>query len=90
MENGNDYRRLVQQSQLGDKDSLNRLAEAVRVRLYSYIYRCTLAEDISHDIVQESILKMLESLGDLRQVDQFWPWLYKIALNKIHSHPISL
>lgn len=86
MENSIDYIKLVQQSQLGDKDCLNRLAEAVRERLYSYVYRHTLADDLTHDIVQESILKMLESLGKLRESEQFWPWLYKIALNKIRLH----
>jgi RNA polymerase sigma-70 factor (ECF subfamily) len=86
VENKTDYIRLVQQAQLGDKECLNRLAEAVRERLYSYVYRHTLVDDLTHDIVQESILKMLEALGELREADQFWPWLYKIALNKIRLH----
>jgi len=81
-----DYVRLVQQAQLGDKECLNRLAEAVRERLYAYVYRYTLADDLTNDIVQESILKMLEALGELREADQFWPWLNKIALNKIRLH----
>lgn len=86
MEKSIDYIELVQQAQLGDKDSLNRLAEAVRECLYTYVYRYTLKEDLTHDIVQESILKMLESIGKLREVQQFWPWLYKIALNTIRLH----
>ena len=86
MEKSIDYVGLVQQAQLGDKKCLNRLAEAVRERLYSYVYRYTLADDLANDIVQESILKMLEALGELRKADQFWPWLYKIALNKIRLH----
>jgi RNA polymerase sigma-70 factor (ECF subfamily) len=81
-----DYVGLVKQAQLGDKECLNRLAEAVRERLYAYVYRYTLADDLTHDIVQESILKMLEALGELREADQFWPWLNKIALNKIRLH----
>ncbi|MHC4095894.1 MAG: RNA polymerase sigma factor [Planctomycetota bacterium] len=86
MEESIDYVGLVQQAQLGDKDSLNRLAEVVRERLYAYVYRYTLADDLTGDIVQESILKMLEALGELREADQFWPWLCKIALNKIRHH----
>ncbi|NIP25987.1 MAG: sigma-70 family RNA polymerase sigma factor [Phycisphaerae bacterium] len=81
-----DYVGLVQKAQLGDKECLNRLAEAVRERLYAYVYRYTLADDLTGDIVQESILKMLEALGELREADQFWPWLNKIALNKIRHH----
>jgi RNA polymerase sigma-70 factor (ECF subfamily) len=86
MEESIDYVGLVQQAQLGDKKCLNRLAEAVRERLYAYVYRYTLVDDLTHDIVQESILKMLEALGELREAEQFWPWLYKIALNKIRLH----
>ncbi|MBW8040615.1 MAG: sigma-70 family RNA polymerase sigma factor [Planctomycetes bacterium] len=86
MEENIDYIGLVKKAQLGDKECLNRLAEAVRERLYAYVYRNTLADDLTHDIVQESIIKMLEALGELREADQFWPWLNKIALNKIRLH----
>ena len=86
MEESIDYAGLVQKAQLGDKECLNRLAEAVRERLYAYVYRYTLADDLTGDIVQESILKMLEAIGELREAEQFWPWLYKIALNKIRHH----
>ncbi len=86
MEKSIDYVGLVQKAQLGDKECLNRLAEAVRERLYAYVYRYTLADDLTNDIVQETILKMFEALGELREAEQFWPWLHKIALNKIRLH----
>ena len=72
MEESTDYAELVQQAQLGDKKCLNRLAEAGRERLHAYVYCYTLADDLTHDIVQESILKMLEALGELRETQQFW------------------
>ncbi|NIP54197.1 MAG: sigma-70 family RNA polymerase sigma factor, partial [Phycisphaerae bacterium] len=86
MEKNVDYVQLVTKAQLGDKESLNRLAEAVEERLYAYVYRYTLSEELTEDIVQESILKMLEVLNELKEADRFWPWLFKIALNKIFSH----
>jgi RNA polymerase sigma-70 factor (ECF subfamily) len=86
MEKNSDYVQLVTQAQLGDKECLNRLAEAVRERLYTYVYRYTLSDELTEDIVQESILKMLEVLNELKEADRFWPWLFKIALNKIFSH----
>jgi RNA polymerase sigma-70 factor (ECF subfamily) len=86
MEKSIDYVKLVEQAQHGDKECLDRLAEAVRERLYTYVYRHTLADDLTNDIVQESILKMLEALGELRESEQFWPWLYKIVLNKIRLY----
>ena len=86
MEKNIDYVKLVTQAQLGDKESLNRLAEAARVRLYPYVYRYTLSDELTQDIVQETILKMLEVLNELREADRFWPWLFKIALSKILTH----
>ena len=86
MEKNSDYVQLVTQAQLGDKESLNRLAEGVRERLYTYVYRYTLSDELTEDIVQESILKMLEVLNELKEADRFWPWLFKIALSKIFGH----
>ncbi|MDH4238282.1 MAG: RNA polymerase sigma factor [Phycisphaerae bacterium] len=86
MEKNSDYVQLVTQAQLGDKECMNRLAEAVEERLYTYVYRYTLSDEMTEDIVQESILKMLEVLNELKEADRFWPWLFKIALNKIFSH----
>jgi RNA polymerase sigma-70 factor (ECF subfamily) len=83
MEKNVDYVKLVTKAQLGDKESLNRLAEAARVRLYPYVYRYTLSDELTQDIVQEIILKMLEVLNELKEADRFWPWLFKIALSKI-------
>ncbi len=77
---------LVRKAQLGDRDSLNRLAETVRVRLHEYVYRLTLQEDLTQDIVQETILEMLRLFGKLRHTDRFWAWLQGIAFNKVRNH----
>ena len=77
---------LVRKARLGDRDSLNRLAEAARVRLHEYVYRLTLQEDLTQDIVQETILEMLRLFGKLRQADRFWAWLQGIAFNKVRNH----
>ncbi len=76
----------VKKAQLGDKDCLNRLAEAARVHLSEYVLRLTLEEDLTQDIVQECILEMFKVFNKLRRADRFWPWLEGIAFNKIRSH----
>jgi RNA polymerase sigma factor (sigma-70 family) len=83
MDNNKDYVELVEQARLGSRQSLDILAEKLRGRLYSYVYRIMLREDISQDIVQESMLEMFNSLDKLERADHFWPWLCKIAFNKI-------
>jgi RNA polymerase sigma-70 factor (ECF subfamily) len=77
---------LVKQARLGDSGSVDRLAEMATERLRTFIYRFTLANDVTEDIIQESILEMLKILGKLEKAERFWPWLYGIAINKIHRH----
>lgn len=38
-------------------------------------------EETAKDIVQETFLKAYENLGNLRNKDQFHPWIKRIALN---------
>jgi RNA polymerase sigma factor (sigma-70 family) len=77
---------LVIRAQRGDKESLERLAELTSERLSVYVYRLTLRNEWVADIVQESITEMLRMLGNLQKPDRFWPWVYKITLNKIRHH----
>ena len=80
------YNGLVEQILLGDKDALPELAEKVYGSLRSYVFRITLSDDLTDDIVQETILEMYKIFGQLRDSERFWPWLCKIALNKVRSH----
>ncbi len=77
---------MIKQAQLGDKECLNRLAEAARVHLHEYVMRLTLEKDLTQDIVQESILEMFKVFDKLKNADRFWAWLDGIAFNKIRSH----
>lgn len=80
------YDELAEKAIRGDKEALPALAEAVYGSLHNYVFRITLSEDIVEDIVQETILEMYKIFGQLRKGDRFWPWLCKIALNKIRLH----
>ena len=86
MENNTDCVRLVKRAQCGDKECLGRLTKAAEERLRTNVYRLTLEHHLTQDIVQETILEMLRVLNELKEADRFWPWLYKIALNKIRLH----
>jgi len=84
MENNAEHIDLIRQAQAGDQDAMASLAECARVRLGEYIGRVTLFDDLTSDVVQESIVAMLRHLSALRQPEQFWPWLYKIAVNMLN------
>lgn len=76
----------VSEAQRGDKLSMTRLAEGAERRLYAYIYRLTLDHDLTEELLQQTLLKMVESLGDLRAPEQFWPWLFRTALGHVQHH----
>ncbi len=86
MDDYRDYIELVEQARLGNRKSLNNLAQRVQGRLYAYVYRIMLREDISQDIVQESMLEMVNNLDKLERAHRFWPWLCGIAFNKIRHY----
>ena len=86
MEKTVDHVRLVKGAQLGDKESLDRLTEVAGERLRVDVFRLVLQEELAGEIVQESLFEMLRVLKDLKDADRFWPWLYKIALNKVRLH----
>lgn len=81
-----DYKELVEKSQQGDDESLNRLSGLVRDQLYTYVYRLTMRDELTQDVVQESMLQMFRFLDKLENADRFWPWLRQIALNQVRHH----
>jgi len=81
-----EFKELVEKSQQGDDDSLNRLAESARSGLYTYVFRLTMRDELTQDVVQETLLEMFKFLDKLECADRFWPWLRRIAINKIKHH----
>lgn len=77
---------LVRRAQSGDIDSLSMLADKVWQRVYVYVHRVTLCEDLAADLTQDTLMSILGSLSDLRSSKRFWPWVFCIARNKIRQH----
>jgi RNA polymerase sigma-70 factor (ECF subfamily) len=76
---------LVRRAQKGHKEDMNELAREAEGRLCAYIYRVTLNYELTQDMSQEVLLQMFKSLNDLNNVESFWPWLYRIAQNKVQE-----
>jgi RNA polymerase sigma-70 factor (ECF subfamily) len=78
---------LIRKAQGGDKESVNQLAETIGIHLFGYIYRLTLDYDLTQDILQETILYMIQTIGQLENPEQFWQWILRTALGKVqHYH----
>ncbi len=86
MQENTDLTALVRKARTGDKSSMNELADLAGQRLSVYIQRIALRQEVTQDIVQESLLEMFKFLDKLEREDRFWPWLRKIAINKLHHH----
>jgi RNA polymerase sigma-70 factor (ECF subfamily) len=80
------FSQLVRQAQLGDQQSLDRLAEAVAPRLQAYIYRLTLNHDLAQDLLQETLLKMVERIKELEHPERLWGWLFRTALGQVQHY----
>lgn len=83
-----DYLRLIKRARHCDPDSVSRLAQEARARVFVYIYRMTLDHHLAQDLAQDTMLEMLQSLKRLRieSVDSFWTWLFRTALGKVQHH----
>ncbi len=77
---------LVSQARRGHQDAMGLLARKAERRVRAYVYRVTLNPDVTEDLSQEVLLQMVQSLHDLHEEKHFWPWLYRVAQNKIKQH----
>jgi RNA polymerase sigma-70 factor, ECF subfamily len=76
----------IRRASIGDTDSLGRLAESVQQRVYPYIHRVVLDSNLSADLTQDTLVRVLSAVGRLRNVERFWPWVFTIAANTTRQH----
>ncbi|MBA7640741.1 hypothetical protein ES703_48412 [subsurface metagenome] len=86
VDNDVNYLELVRQAQLGNQESMNRLAQLAKGRVCAYIYRLTLNYDLTQDLLQETLLEMVKSLKELKHAEAFWSWLYRTAMGKVQHY----
>jgi RNA polymerase sigma factor (sigma-70 family) len=77
---------LVRRAQGGEREAADRLSELAAERLGPYIHRLTLNDDAAEDILQETLLHLVESLKDLKEPESFWCWLFRTAHGKVRHH----
>lgn len=77
---------IITKAQQGDRTSMGQLAEVAEPRLLTYIFRLTLSQDLSEELCQKTLVKMVQSLETLRNVDQFWNWLLRHAMGEVQHY----
>jgi len=81
MTRARDICELLSRAQKGDRESLGVLIAHVRRRVFVYLYRMTLDYHLAEDLVQETVLYMIESLPRLKTTSSLslWAWIYRSA-----------
>ena len=86
MSSDNEYiQKLLSEARSGSQTSMGRLAVIARERLYPFVLRTTFNHDVTEDILQETLLAVVQQIASLRECQRFWPWVYRIAWSKIQD-----
>ncbi|MEV6856830.1 sigma-70 family RNA polymerase sigma factor [Streptomyces microflavus] len=77
---------LIAAARNGDQEAKDRLVESYLPLLYNVVGRALNGHADVDDVVQETVLRMLRSLPELRDPERFRSWLVAIAMNEIRRH----
>ena len=77
---------IITKAQQGDRTSMGQLAEVAEPRLLTYIFRLTLSQDLAEELCQKTLVKMVQSLKTLKNIDQFWNWLLRHAMGEVQHY----
>jgi len=72
--------------ELASREGVGRLTVAVQQRVGPYISRALRDPHAAEDVLQETLLVMVERVGGLQRTESFWPWIYRVARRKIQDH----
>ncbi|WP_031025616.1 sigma-70 family RNA polymerase sigma factor [Streptomyces sp. NRRL WC-3725] len=77
---------LVNAARAGDPAAQDALVGAYLPLVYNIVGRALNGSVDVDDVVQETMLRALGSLGDLRTPESFRSWLVAIAMNRVRAH----
>ncbi|WP_225834510.1 sigma-70 family RNA polymerase sigma factor [Streptomyces sp. NK08204] len=77
---------LVTAAGAGDPEAQDALVSAYLPLVYNIVGRALNGSVDVDDVVQETMLRALDALGDLRAPERFRSWLVAIAMNQVRAH----
>jgi len=78
--------RLVERALRGDQGAFSELVEPFRKPLFSYVYRMVTLRQDAEDLLQDVLVRVLESLPRFRGEARFKTWLFGIATHVCLDH----
>ncbi len=76
---------LVDQARAGDKRAFEQLVDQFQERIFRMAYYRTQSQMDAEDLTQETFFLAFRNLPKLQKPEQFRPWLFSIALNKVRD-----
>lgn len=70
----------------GSRDAFDELVRRYRRRVYNLVRSLTGGQDDDEDLVQDIFVRAYRAIGRFREQSTFRTWLYRIAVNVVHSH----
>ena len=70
----------------GEPEAFDRIYEQFRARLFSFLLRLTLRQDVAEDLLQETFLRLASHADRLRADSHLAAWLYTVARNLAMSY----
>lgn len=77
---------LVRAAQAGDERARDRLTAAYLPLVYNIVGRALNGHTDTDDVVQETMLRVLDGLGSLRSPESFRSWLVAITMNQLRGY----
>ena len=75
---------LILRCQVGDRDAFAELIERYQAPLRYFISRLLGGSVMTEDIFQDTWLTVIRKIHNLKRLDAFPTWLYRIARNKVY------
>ncbi|MFQ5911565.1 MAG: RNA polymerase sigma factor [Nitrospinota bacterium] len=72
---------LLERLQAGEETAFSELVDGYGKRLYNYVFRLTQDKADAEDMLQETFLRAVRSIGNFRGQAKLGTWLYRIATN---------
>jgi RNA polymerase sigma-70 factor (ECF subfamily) len=76
---------LVEQARAGDAYAFGKLMALHQDEIFRLIFFRTRCRMDSEDLTQDVFMSAFKYLPQLKESDRFRPWLYRIALNRVHD-----
>jgi RNA polymerase sigma factor (sigma-70 family) len=77
---------LIRRAQTGDREALYDICKYFEKPVYSLAYRFTQCPHQAQDVLQDSMLCLVEKIGQFRFESPFWGWARRVFINATLMH----